>query len=159
MRFILATLLLASTLHAAEYTGKVVGVADGDTITVIDASKTQHKVRLAGIDAPEKAQAFGNRSKQSLSDMVYMKDVTIETNKIDRYGREVGKVLLDGKDINLVQILRGMAWFYVDYQRELSEDDRRLYREAEESARSENKGLWADKSPLEPWDWRRASDK
>lgn len=67
---ILATLLLATTLHAAEYTGKVVSAADGDTITVLDSSKTQHKVRLAGIDAPEKAQAFGNRSKQSLSDLI-----------------------------------------------------------------------------------------
>lgn len=152
-------ILLATILHATEYQGKVVGIADGDTITVLDASMVQHKIRLAGIDAPEKTQAFGHRSKQSLSDMLYMKEVTIQTNKIDRYGREVGKVLHEGKNINYIQIFRGMAWYYVDYQRELSEDDRKLYREAEELARANSIGLWADKEPVSPWKWRRLYGK
>lgn len=154
MRFILATLLLATSLHAAEYQGKVIGVSDGDTITVLDSSKTQHKVRLAGIDAPEKAQAFGNRSKQSLSDLVYMKDVTIETNKIDRYGREIGKVIHNGADVCLEQVKRGMAWCYRDYRYEQSPEDRVLYEAVEDAAKAARVGLWHDKEPVAPWEWR-----
>lgn len=90
---VLATLLLATSIHAAEYQGKVVSVADGDTITVLDSSKTQHKFRLNGIDAPEKGQPFTNRSRISLAMMVYQREVTIVTHKVDRYGREIGKVL------------------------------------------------------------------
>jgi endonuclease YncB( thermonuclease family) len=156
MRLLLATLLLASSLHAAEYTGKVVSVADGDTITVLDSSKTQHKVRLAGIDAPEKAQAFGNRSMQSLSDMVYMKQVTIETSKIDRYGREIGKVTHNGTDVCLEQVKRGMAWWYRDYQFEQTPEDRVLYETVEDAAKSARVGLWADKTPVAPWEWRKS---
>ena len=155
MRLLVAALLLATTLHAAEYTGKVVGVADGDTIVVLDSSKTQHKVRLAGIDAPEKAQAFGNRSKQSLSDMVFMKQVTIETSKIDRYGREIGKVVHNGADICLEQVKHGMAWWYRDYRYEQSPEDRVLYEAVEDSAKAGKLGLWADKEPVAPWEWRR----
>jgi endonuclease YncB( thermonuclease family) len=104
-------------------TGKVVGVSDGDTITVLDASNTQHKIRLDGIDAPESAQDFGQRSKQSLSDLVFGKTVTITSGKKDRNGRTVGKVTLDGRDINLKQLNRGMAWFYRAYAKELSNND------------------------------------
>ena len=82
----------------------VVSVADGDTITVLDTSQTQHKIRLGGIDAPEKAQPYGKQSKQSLSDMVFGKTVTVDTGKTDRYGREVGKILVDGMDANLEQL-------------------------------------------------------
>ena len=77
---------------------------------MLDADKVQHKIRLAGIDAPEKKQAFGNRSKESLSDMVFDKTVNVETEKRDRYGRQIGKVLVNGQDVNLVQVERGMAW-------------------------------------------------
>ena len=155
MRLLLATLLLATSLHAAEYTAKVVGVADGDTIVVLDSSKTQHKVRLAGIDAPERAQVFGNRSKQSLSDLVYMKDVTIETNKIDRYGREIGKVIHNGDDVCLEQVNRGMAWWYRDYRYEQSPEDRVLYEAVEDAAKAARVGLWHDKEPVAPWEWRK----
>ena len=132
----------------------MIGVSDGDTITVLDSSKTQHKVRLAGIDAPEKAQAFGNRSKQSLSDLVYMKDVTIETNKIDRYGREIGKVIHNGADVCLEQVKRGMAWWYRDYRYEQSPEDRVLYEAVEDAAKAARVGLWHDKEPVAPWEWR-----
>jgi endonuclease YncB( thermonuclease family) len=152
---ILATLLLASSLHAAEYTGKVVSVADGDTITVLDSGKTQHKVRLAGIDAPEKGQPFGNRSRISLALMVYQREVTIQTNKIDRYGREVGKVLHEGEDVCLAQVKKGLAWHYKAYEREQSDDDRNAYAAAEEAARAGKAGLWADASPMAPWEWRK----
>lgn len=150
--FILA---LSLTCCAGEITGRVVQVADGDTITVLDSSKTQHKVRLAGIDAPERNQAFGQRSRESLADMVAGKAVIVETTKRDRYGRSVGKVLLDGEDINLAQIRRGMAWFYRHYQEEQSADDQFRYDAAETEARQVRRGLWSDRSPVPPWDFRR----
>ena len=92
MRLLLTTLLLATTLHAAEIQGTVVAVSDGDTITVLTPAKKQHKIRLLGIDAPESKQAFGTRSKQSLSDMVFKKEVVIEYKTQDRYKRYLGKV-------------------------------------------------------------------
>jgi len=153
---LLLALLFAFACNAATITGKVVGVADGDTITVLDADKVQHKIRLAGIDAPEKKQAFGNRSKESLSDMVFEKTVNVETEKRDRYGREIGKVLVNGRDVNLVQVERGMAWFYRQYQREQSPNDRTLYEAAEDAAKAGKRGLWRDVDPTPPWDFRKA---
>ena len=151
---LLLTLLFAFACNAETITGNVVGVADGDTITVLDADKVQHKIRLAGIDAPEKKQAFGNRSKESLSDLVFDKTVNVETEKRDRYGRQVGKVLVNGQDVNLVQVERGMAWFYRQYQREQSPNDRRLYEAAEDAARADKRGLWRDADPMPPWEFR-----
>lgn len=92
----LVVLSLWLTCNAATIDGRVVGVADGDTVTVLDADKVRHKIRLSGIDAPEKKQPFGQRSKQSLSDLVFGMAVTVESDKRDRYGREVGKVMVDG---------------------------------------------------------------
>jgi endonuclease YncB( thermonuclease family) len=152
-------LALACTAYAETVIGRVVGVADGDTITVLDADKVQHKIRLAGIDAPEKKQAFGNRSKESLSDMVFDKTVNVETEKRDRYGRQIGKVLVDGLDVNLVQVERGMAWFYRQYQREQSPNDRKLYEAAEDAAKAGKRGLWRDAEPVPPWDFRHNKSK
>ena len=152
-------LALACAAHAETVTGRVVGVADGDTITVLDADKAQHKIRLAGIDAPEKKQAFGNRSKESLSDLVFDKTVNVETKKRDRYGRQIGKVLVNGQDVNLVQIERGMAWFYRQYQREQSPNDRKLYEAAEDSAKAAKRGLWRDIDPVPPWNFRHNKSK
>ena len=149
-------LALACTAHAETVTGRVVGVADGDTITVLDADKVQHKIRLAGIDAPEKKQPFGNRSKESLSELAFDKTVDVETSKRDRYGRQIGKVLVNGRDVNLVQVERGMAWFYRQYQREQSPNDRRLYETAEDAAKAEKRGLWRDADPVAPWEFRHA---
>ena len=149
-------LVLACTTNAETVTGLVVGVADGDTITVLDGDKVQHKIRLAGIDAPEKKQPFGNRSKESLSELAYDKTVTVETDKRDKYGRQVGKVLVNGQDANLLQVDRGMAWFYRQYQRELSPNDRRLYEAAEDSAKAERRGLWRDADPMPPWEFRHS---
>lgn len=149
-------LVTFSNIALAEViTGRVVGVADGDTITVLDLNHTQHKIRLAGIDAPEKKQAFGNVSKRSLSDLVYGKQVQVDWQKQDRYGRTVGKVLIDGIDVNLEQINRGMAWFYRKYQNELILDDRLAYLHAEEYAQAKKMGLWADLEPTAPWDFRK----
>lgn len=147
--------LWMQTASAEVVTGRVVGVADGDTITVLDAQNTPHKVRLAGIDAPESKQPFGARSKQSLSDLVAGQTVTVETDKRDRYGRLVGKVIVAGLDANLAQLHRGMAWFYRQYENELTSEDRRLYDEAETRARQQRTGLWTDPEPTPPWEWRR----
>lgn len=148
-------ILLHSTAIAETITGKVVAVADGDTLTVLDGNHVQHKIRLAGIDAPEKAQAYGQRSKESLSELAFGREVAVETNKRDRYGREIGKVLVSGRDVNLIQVERGMAWWYRTYQKEQSANDRLLYESAEGSAQTGRKGLWADKAPEAPWDFRR----
>ena len=112
MRLLLAAALLSlSVASAAPLTGTVVAVSDGDTITVLTPAKKQYKIRLLGIDAPEKMQPFGRKSKFSLSDLVLLKEVTVQTDQRDQYGHDLGKVTLDGRDINLVQIERGMAWW------------------------------------------------
>lgn len=153
----LITLSLAfciNTAWAEILTGRVVGVTDGDTITVLDGSNTQHKIRLGGIDAPEKKQAFGNASKKSLSDLVYDKRVDVDWYKHDRYGRIVGKVLVDGVDANLEQIKRGMAWYYKKYKGELVLEDRLSYLHAQEDAENNKLGLWSEIGPVAPWQYR-----
>lgn len=150
------SILLSFSIEAATISGKVVSVADGDTITVLDDSNTQHKIRLAGIDAPEKKQPFGNVSKQSLSELVYGKQVSVDYNKQDRYGRTVGKVIIDGIDVNLEQVKRGLAWFYKKYQNEQPLKDRLDYLQAQEDAEKTKVGLWVDSDPIAPWDFRRA---
>lgn len=155
---LLVALSLNAKAHAETITGRTVGVADGDTITVLDITNTQHKIRLAGIDAPEKSQPFGQRSKQSLSDLVFGRTVTVETDKVDKYRRKVGKVRTpEGTDANLEQVRRGLAWHYKDYQQEQSEADRATYAAAENIARGQRLGLWVDAQPVAPWDYRRAS--
>lgn len=141
--------------HADTLKGYVVGVADGDTLTVLDANREQHKIRLSGIDAPEKAQAFGQRSKQSLATLAFNKNVTIEWAKRDRYGRIIGKILVDGGDINLEQVKTGMAWWYRDYAKEQPTIDRADYEQAEQQAKTRRLGLWIDRDPTPPWEWRR----
>lgn len=147
-------LLVALQANAATIEGRVVAVADGNTVTVMDGTNTQHKIRLAGIDTPEKSQPYGQRSKQSLSDLVFDKAVVVETDKVDKYRRAVGKVLVGGTDANLEQVARGMAWHYKAYEREQSANDRRLYDLAEKEARAAKRGLWADADPMPPWEFR-----
>lgn len=149
-------LLSLSTLCQAELiSGRVVHVADGDTVTVLDAAKVQHKVRLAGIDAPEKSQAFGQKSRESLEELVAGKTVIVETHKKDRYGRSVGKVMVSNQDMNIEQLRRGFAWFYRQYEGELTPDDRQSYDRAESEAKDYKKGLWSERNPLPPWEYRR----
>ena len=150
--------LLLFCLHSASAETllvRVVGITDGDTITVLDASNQQLKVRLSAIDTPEKAQPWGQKAKESLSDMVFNRQVTVDWHKTDRYGRTIGKVIVDGVDANLGQIKAGMAWHYKQYAREQPEDDRILYAEAEDIARMLKKGLWSDTDPVPPWEWRK----
>lgn len=157
MALLCALIVSASATALADtLIGKVVGVADGDTITVLDGQQAQHKVRLMGIDCPEKAQPFGQNAKQSLSDLVFGRSVNVEWQKLDRYERIVGKVVVRGQDANLEQVRRGLAWHYKKYEREQEPSDRVSYAEAEIEARIARRGLWADPESISPWDWRKS---
>lgn len=155
----IALAVLTTTSNADTLTGRVVGIADGDTLALLDATNTQHKIRLSGIDSPEKGQPFGQVCKKSLSDLAYDRVVVVESNKLDRYGRVIGKVLVNGQDVNLEQVRRGCGWHYKKYQNEQILDDRLSYNAAEESARASRVGLWTDNEPMPPWDWRKARRK
>lgn len=144
-------LLLPSQTLAATLSGKVVRVADGDTITILTPDKKQVKIRLVEIDAPEKEQPYGQASKKMLSDMVFGKDVTVEWDKIDRYQRTLGRVFVGDIDVNLQQVKTGAAWAYTRY---LTDDK---IKQAEIKARKQKVGLWALQSDqiVPPWEWRR----
>lgn len=146
--------LACGTAMCVSLTAVVVGVSDGDTITVLDADRRQWKIRLAGIDAPEKRQPFGQQSKQMLSERVFGKQVLVETGKTDRYRRTIGKVMVAGEDVNLEQVSAGLAWHYKKYEREQSVADRMRYASAEEDARRSLRGIWQQPVPVAPWDYR-----
>ena len=133
---------------------KVVKVTDGDTVHVLDQLKTKFKIRLGGIDAPERKQAFGKKSGKNLSNLVAGKNVEVEFSKRDRYGRIIGKLIKDGQDVNLLQIIQGYAWHYKKYQRDQSKIDRILYASAETEARELTIGLWAVPA-IPPWEFRK----
>jgi micrococcal nuclease len=145
---LIVSLLLSSVASGDEIKGKVVGIADGDTITVLDESNAQHKIRLEGIDAPEKKQAFGEKSKTTLSEKVFQKDVVVRWEKKDKYGRVLGAVYLDKRHINLEMVQEGLAWHYKRFSKakELAE--------AEVTARDTKVGLWAEENPMPPWEFR-----
>ena len=131
-----AFLLLAAPIaFANSLTGKVVKITDGDTLYVLDANYKDHKIRLAGIDAPERKQAYGLASRKHLASIVAGQQVAVEYQKRDRYGRIVGKIWVDGIDACLEQVKVGFAWHYKKYQHEQSLEDQRLYAEAENKAR------------------------
>ncbi|MDP2241380.1 MAG: thermonuclease family protein [Burkholderiales bacterium] len=157
-------LFAAGLATAEELRGTVINVADGDTVTVLDSAHVRHKVRLSGIDAPEKHQAFGTRSRQHLTALAQGKDVIVIWNKHDRYGRIIGKVLIakcannacpGTLDAGLAQLHTGLAWHYKQYQREQEAGERTSYAAAELAARIKLAGLWQDASPVPPWDYRR----
>lgn len=150
--------LSLSIFPASAFEARVVGVSDGDTITVLDAQKTQYKIRVAGIDAPEKSQDFGNRSKEHLSDLVYGKTVNLPEGKIDKYGRTVSRVLVGNLDAGLEQIKAGMAWHYKKYEIEQSATDRVSYSAAETRAKDAKLGLWAQGNAIRPEDFRYTSN-
>ncbi len=134
---------------APDLVGNVVSVHDGDTITMLDAEKKQHKIRLTCIDAPESNQDFGTRSKQTLSSMTYKKDVSIDIETTDRYGRAVGFVNIGDRIANLEQVKQGMAWVYRKYCKQCA------YYEAERIARDNRLGLWSQYNPVPPWEFRK----
>lgn len=141
--------------HADQIKGIVVGISDGDTITILDHNKQQHKIRLKGIDAPESHQPFGQKSKSNLSAMAFNRDVIAECGKQDKYKRRICKIIVNGQDINLEQVKAGMAWWYRHYAKEQSSQDREDYEVAEFNAKVRRLGLWSDTNPVPPWEWRR----
>lgn len=142
---ILLTCVLLSDPSTLE--GKVVRIADGDTITIL-VDRQQVKVRLSEIDAPERAQDFSQRSRQALADLVFGREVRIVTHGTDRYGRVIGDVFVGGKSVNEIMVRQGWAWNFVKY----SQSPRLA--ELERQARAERRGLWAGKNPIPPWQYR-----
>jgi endonuclease YncB( thermonuclease family) len=133
----------------------VVHVADGDTLTLLDSNRQQHRVRLAGIDAPEKGQAYGQVAREHLAGLAAGRRAMVEVSKLDRYGRLVGKILGDGNGICLGQIRAGLAWHYKRFEAEQSVEDRGRYAQTEEAARLGGRGLWGDRDPRPPWEYRK----
>lgn len=131
-------------------TYKVIDIADGDTLTLLKDNK-KVKIRLGGIDAPERKQAFGNRSRESLEELCAGKQASYRTQDTDRYGRVVAQVTCEGKDANRAQVERGMAWVYEQYNKD------RALPGLEAQARAERRGLWADARPVAPWSWRKSN--
>ncbi len=140
---------------AVEWVGTVVGIADGDTLTLLDRSKSQHRIRLDGIDAPERSQPYGQRARQSLAGLAQGRNALADCAKTDRYGRAVCRVTVDGVDVGLEQVRRGFAWHYLRYANEQAEADRTAYARAERRAREERAGLWSYSAPTPPWEYRR----
>lgn len=137
---------LSPAVRADELRGRVISVADGDTITILDANKEQHKVRLLHIDAPESKQAYGVRAREHLAALVFGKDVVVKWSQRDRYQRILGEVSVGGTNANLDMVKAGLAWHYkADME----------YAAAEEAARKAKRGLWADKNPVPPWEFRK----
>lgn len=147
---IIAALFLACGLLFG-FSAKVVKVSDGDTITVLTQNKESVKVRLYGIDAPETKQDFGKASKQYLSSLIAGKIVEIKSNGQDRYGRVLGTIYLDNADINAKTVEEGYAWAFVKYSK--------IYAAQQSKAMKNKAGLWRQKDPQAPWDFRKAKKK
>ncbi|MFM8758367.1 MAG: thermonuclease family protein [Methylophilaceae bacterium] len=143
--------LLSSPLSFAQtLNGDVVAVADGDTLTILDADLTQYRIRLAGIDAPEKSQPFGQVSKQKLSKLCYDKPAQIKVVTLDKYNRVVGDVTCDQVHANAEMVRSGLAWVYRQYAKNFE-----YLFPLEKAARESRVGLWIDPRPTPPWEWRR----
>lgn len=149
--FLISLLLLLPTYaNAATIEGKVIKVLDGDTIDILYNNKPE-RIRFNGIDAPEKGQPHGQKAKQFVLDLAAQKIVTVNVTDTDRYGRSIGDITLpDGKSLNREVVKAGYAWHYVKYS-----DDASLG-ELEKEARIARRGLWQDKNPMAPWDWRKS---
>lgn len=133
-----------------DLTGRVVRIADGDTVSILDHSNTQHKVRLYGIDTPERDQPFGKAAKKALAQLIDEKTVGVVIVTTDSYGREVGTLYSDGVNINVAMVASGYAWWYQYFA-----PHEHALQEAQRQARAQGLGLWAEPQPVAPWDWRR----
>ena len=134
--------------------GQVVRIVDGDTV-VLESDGARHRVRLAGIDAPERNQPWGNAGTRELRHQVAGQHVVVEWYKRDRWKRLIGMIRLDGDDMNLHMVDRGLAWHYKRYADEQTPPDRDAYAEAEKAAQDARRGLWSDPQPIPPWEWRK----
>lgn len=153
---LILTILIVQTAFSQKnmtITGQVIEVIDGDTIRVSRSSNV-HTIKLAGIDAPEQQQPFGPEAKKHLFNLIFRKKVVVHVYKNDKHERFVGKLVLNGRDINLQMLKDGFAWHYKKYHYEQSTEDRIRYSESEKTSRNLSKGLWAEKKPIAPWVWR-----
>lgn len=152
----LLLVLLQAVAHAAPglLPGRVVRVTDGDTVTLQDEHQTLHKIRLAGIDAPESKMPYGQTATLFLTALLLAKEVTAVTYKQDRYGRTIATLMLGAQDVNLAMIQAGLAWHYKRYAKEQPAVEARAYVQAEDLARAQHLALWQDSNPTAPWDWR-----
>jgi micrococcal nuclease len=147
---LLSALLCLTGPAFAEFTGKVVRVLDGDTLEILH-NRHPERIRLSGIDCPEKGQAYGNNAKQAASELVYGKEVTLQTHGHDKYGRTLADVLLlDGTNVNQELVKQGWCWWYRKYA-----PGDTVLEGLEHEARDGRKGLWADPQPVPPWEWRK----
>lgn len=136
--------------------GRIVGIADGDTATLLTANNESVRIRFAFIDAPEKSQPYGQAAKKNLGELIYNQTVSVEVKDKDRYGRTVGQVRVNGKDVNLAQVQAGYAWHYQTYAKKMqSRAEFDAYAQAQANARAARLGLWQDASPTPPWDYRK----
>lgn len=146
--FTLACGIVSAADPEGVQTWRVVSVHDGDTFTAIDAANVQHKVRLHGIDAPEIGQPFGTKSRDALGKLVMRRAVTVHSQGRDKYGRTLGRIEIEGQDVNRQMVADGLAWHYVRYSKA------EQLAAAEREARAAGRGLWADREPVPPWEWR-----
>lgn len=155
---LLLLVILQPAAHAGPLIlqGRIVRVMDGDTVTLLDERQTLHKIRLAGIDAPESAMPYGHQATLFLVSLVFGKSVEAVTYKQDRYGRTVATLMHGEQDINLAMLQAGLAWHYKRYAREQPAAEARTYAQAEVLARIQNLALWQDSDPEAPWDWRKS---
>lgn len=152
--FILCACLLFASAAWADFSGKVVAVIDGDILEVMK-DRGAVRVRLYGIDCPEKKQAFGQRAKQAASILAFGKVVTVREHGRDRYGRTIGEIILpDGRNLNRELVRLGLAWWYRQYARKDAE-----LKALEAEARAKKAGLWAAADPVPPWAWRKRGRK
>ena len=145
---LIIVLIWANVALAEEYSAKVIVVIDGDTLVVLH-NNAKVKIRLANIDAPEKDQPFGMDARQAMVGMVYKKQVQIDSKTVDKYGRTVALVSVDGLNVNEDMVKRGMAWEYSYYKLG------RVYMALQSEAQQARRGLWSERSPIAPWVWRR----
>lgn len=156
--FVLLLVLLQTSTHAEPLLlqGRIVRVADGDTVTLLDERQTLHKIRLAGIDAPESAMPYGKHATLYLVTLVAGKTVEAMIHRQDRYGRKVATLMLESQDVNLAMLQAGLAWHYKRYRKEQPVAQAQAYARAEELARTKNLALWQDSDASAPWDWRKS---
>ena len=153
---IVLVLFASAAISAGPLTpGLVVAISDGDTITLLTEDKQQLKIRLVGIDTPEKKQAFGTKARDHLASRIFKQDVEVDLRKKDQYGRHLGVIYIGGADVNQSMIQDGYAWFYKHYAKEQPKEEALRYANAERDARLKKRGLWADPNPVPPWEFRK----
>jgi endonuclease YncB( thermonuclease family) len=157
--FFSLTTLFPVLINAGVLKGKVVGVIDGDTVTVLVESKAQKQIRIKGIDAPEKEQLFGNNAREYLTNILLNKKIIVEYSTLNVERQILGKIILDGKDIGLGMIESGFAWFCEEHKSELTEEEISLYSLSQSKAQSNTLGLWQNPNPTSPWKFREQTEK